>query len=60
LPAFVKIREMIDEKKLGEIRRVYADFGFATNEEDAKRLFDPNLCGGALLDVGLYTIHLAR
>ena len=59
LPHMVKIRELIESGSIGEVRMVQADFGFRTGVNPEGRLFDKNLGGGALLDVGIYPILLA-
>jgi predicted dehydrogenase len=58
-PVMVQIRELISEGAIGEVRIVEADFGFHAGFDPASRLFNPELGGGALLDVGVYTISLA-
>lgn len=59
LPLFVKLRQMLDEQILGEIRLVQADFAFYTPFNPKGRLFAPELGGGALLDAGIYPVSLA-
>ena len=59
LPYMVKLRELLSAGAIGDVRMVAADFGFRAGFDPAGRLFDPNLGGGALLDVGIYTIALA-
>lgn len=59
LPAIVKIRELLAQGVLGELRMLSADFGFRTSFNPKHRLFNPELGGGALLDVGIYPISLA-
>ena len=59
LPAIVKLREILSEKTIGEVRMLIADFGFRTEMNPKSRIFDPNLGGGALLDVGIYPVSLA-
>ncbi|MCW5852087.1 MAG: Gfo/Idh/MocA family oxidoreductase [Anaerolineae bacterium] len=59
LPIIVRLREMIAEGAIGEVRMVQADFGFRTSFNPTHRLFDPALGGGALLDVGIYPVSLA-
>ena len=59
LPTLVKVRELLAEGAIGEARMVTGDFGFRTNFNPNGRLFDPNLGGGALLDVGIYPLSLA-
>lgn len=59
LPAIVKIRELLAEGVLGEIRMFTADFGFNARPNPEHRLFNPAMGGGALLDVGIYPISFA-
>lgn len=59
LPSFRKIRELIGDGAIGDVRLVMADFGFYAPLDEQSRLFDPELGGGALLDIGIYPIMLA-
>lgn len=59
LPLFVEIRRLITEGAIGEPRMVTADFGFSHGGGPEHRLFNPDLAGGALLDVGIYGATLA-
>ena len=59
LPPIVRLREMLAANVIGEVRMVTADFGFRTGWDPAGRLLNPQLAGGGLLDVGIYTIALA-
>lgn len=60
LPTLVKTRQLIADGAIGEARMLYADFGFRMGSViPDHRLFDPNLGGGALLDVGIYPLSLA-
>ena len=60
LPHIVRIRELLEEGVIGNPRALQASFGFRTNYDPKHRLFDPSLGGGALLDVGVYSIALAH
>jgi predicted dehydrogenase len=59
LPAMVRLRELLAAGAIGEVRMVQADFGFRTAWRPEGRLLNPHLGGGALLDVGVYTVSLA-
>ncbi len=59
LPAIVQTREWLAEKRIGEIRRIRADFGFKMPFDPKHRLFNPDLAGGALLDAGIYPLSFA-
>ncbi|MBI1256802.1 MAG: gfo/Idh/MocA family oxidoreductase [Chloroflexi bacterium] len=58
-PAMVKLRELLAQNVIGEVRMVSADFGFRTEMNPQGRLFDLALGGGALLDVGIYPLSFA-
>jgi len=58
-PVLVKIRELIGQGAIGEVRMINADFGFRAGFNPKSRAFAPELGGGGLLDVGVYPISLA-
>lgn len=58
-PVMVKVRELLAQHVIGDVRMVSADFGFRTNLNPQGRLFDLALGGGALLDVGVYPVSFA-
>jgi predicted dehydrogenase len=60
LPHYAKVREMIDEGKIGELKGVIANFGFLSTQGPDQRHFNPALGGGSLLDVGIYNVFLAQ
>ena len=59
LPAIARVRELVRDGAIGELRLLTADFGFRAPFDPGSRLFDPNLGGGALLDLGVYPLSLA-
>lgn len=59
LPAVQKLKELLAEGVIGEVKTVRADFCFASGCGPEHRLLNPDLAGGALLDVGIYPIHFA-
>ncbi|WP_226038091.1 Gfo/Idh/MocA family protein [Aquibacillus saliphilus] len=59
LPPIVKVREWINNGKIGEVRLVKADFGFRAPWNPEWRLLNPDLGGGALLDAGIYPVSFA-
>ena len=58
MPSINKVLELIEEDVIGEVQYVRADFGFAAPYKPEGRLFNLQLGGGALLDVGIYPLFL--
>jgi len=54
LPAIKKAKQWINEERIGTLKLVEADFCFNPEFNPEKRLFNINLAGGALLDIGVY------
>ena len=59
-PLVRRLHDLVQDGGLGEPRALHASFGFAAEQDPAGRLWDPALGGGALLDLGVYTVDLAR
>ncbi len=60
LPHIVKTKELIDNGSIGKVEHIAIDFGFKANYDPHSRLFNPDLGGGALLDIGIYPLFFAR
>ena len=59
-PSVVELRRQISNGKIGEVKFVQANFGFKrADNAGTSRLDSPELGGGAVLDVGVYTVSLA-
>jgi predicted dehydrogenase len=59
LPIAAKARELIADGAIGDVLRVQVDFGFRSGWNPEGRLLNPDLAGGALLDVGIYVASFA-
>lgn len=59
LPAISKAKQWIVEGKIGKIKHIKADFGFKAEYNPESRIFNPELGGGSLLDIGIYPIAFA-
>lgn len=59
-PAIVAARELIADGAIGEVRQVYADLGVDRPYDPQDRLFNPDLGGGAMLDLGVYVVSFAQ
>ncbi|MEO0733072.1 MAG: Gfo/Idh/MocA family oxidoreductase [Bacteroidota bacterium] len=71
LPSTLKLKELIDAGTIGEVQSIRADFGFRAADLDAiltssapaparNRILNPELGGGALLDIGIYPQFLSQ
>ena len=59
-PLMSKVREFVQSGTLGEIFFLQADFGFLPKDRNPKgRLFNPELAGGSILDIGVYPVSFA-
>jgi predicted dehydrogenase len=59
-PVVRRLAEVIADGAIGEVVSIHADFSIAGPFEATHRLRAPELGGGALLDLGVYPIHLAH
>ena len=55
-PVALQLREICDSGIIGEVGGLTGEIGLHLSQE---RLFDPEMAGGALLDIGVYTCSLA-
>lgn len=60
LPQTALIERLVADGAIGEVRSVYADFGADFSDLAGGPVFDPELGGGALRDIGIYPVWLAR
>jgi predicted dehydrogenase len=59
LPSMARLRQLLADGVIGDLRMLQADFGFRAAFNPYSRLFDRTLAGGGLLDVGVYCVSLA-
>ncbi|TXS45108.1 gfo/Idh/MocA family oxidoreductase [Streptomyces sp. uw30] len=59
-PLIRRLKALVDDGAIGEVRHVQADFGLAGPFPPAHRLRDPAQGGGALLDLGVYPVSFAH
>lgn len=57
MPSRKMIDDIIKSKELGEVKSLTANLGYALTHKE--RMVKPELAGGALLDVGVYTLNFA-
>ena len=59
LPHYHKLMQILREGRLGKLQSVLVNFGFIPQAPVPARLFEPDLGGGALLDIGIYNVFIA-
>ena len=57
-PALGMVRSLIRDGRIGTPRLVTATLGYSMG--DKERIMRPDLCGGALLDLGVYCLNFVR
>ena len=60
LPHYDVVRQCLEQKLIGDVRAVQADHGQLLYPDGPQRLSDPQLAGGALLDLGIYPVSFAH
>ncbi len=60
LPHIAQLREILASGVLGKIYNIQADHGQRLADRNIPRLVEPELAGGALLDLGIYPISFAH
>jgi predicted dehydrogenase len=58
-PSFQKAMEIIHSGELGALKLVRSDFAFNADYSPEKRLYNVDLGGGSLLDIGIYPIFMS-
>ncbi len=59
-PQTEKLVELLKSGIIGDVKLVRATFGFRSEYDPEQRLFSNALGGGGILDVGCYTVSMAR
>lgn len=60
MPLFHQLRTFIQYGQLGTLKMIQAPFGSCKEAAPGNRFFNPDLAGGALLDIGTYALSLVR
>lgn len=59
IPAYKKAKEWVNDGKIGDVKLINASFGNSNEFNPNSRLFNPELAGGSVYDVGVYPIQFA-
>lgn len=57
IPSIIKVQEIVRSGVIGEVRGIDASFCYASSIEEEAKLFQNDMAGGSLLDVGVYGLH---
>ena len=60
MPLYKKLWQIAQSRKLGKLQVIQLNFGSFKDYDMSNRFFNINLAGGALLDIGVYSLSLAR
>ncbi|HEX3038077.1 MAG TPA: Gfo/Idh/MocA family oxidoreductase [Oscillospiraceae bacterium] len=58
LPSIQKARQWVEEKRIGELNLASAEFAFVAGKDPKNRMYNPDLAGGAMYDLGVYDIEI--
>jgi predicted dehydrogenase len=59
LPGMAEVKRIIASGEIGRVRQIQSDFGFVGDVGPEHRLYNPELGGGALLDIGIYPLAIS-
>ena len=59
IPHYQQLMNMLQQKCIGEVMAVQANFGFKLQDNAPQRLYDIALGGGTLMDIGIYNVFFA-
>lgn len=60
MPVYRKLNEILSKGELGDLKMIQMNFGSYKDYDMKNRFFNPNLAGGALLDIGVYALSFVR
>lgn len=60
MPCYSQIKQWLDQKEIGELQYITSQIGFAFSDRTDHRLLNPDLAGGAILDLGVYSISISQ
>ncbi|MDN5201981.1 Gfo/Idh/MocA family oxidoreductase [Fulvivirgaceae bacterium BMA10] len=59
LPGIIKLQEVLESGRIGDVLSIKADFGYNWPFDPKSRVYNPDLGGGSLLDIGIYPLFLS-
>ena len=60
MPVFTEVSKYIERGELGRLKLIEVNLGSNKDYDMTNRFFNPELAGGAMLDIGVYALSFAR
>ena len=60
MPVYNTVSKYIEDGTLGKLKLITVDFGTKKDYDMTNRFFNPDLAGGAMLDIGVYALSFVR
>ena len=60
LPIYTQVKSWLDSGVIGEVKSLDSNFGFCMPKDLDDRMYNHDLAGGALLDMGIYNITVSQ
>lgn len=60
MPLFIELKHRINSGEFGTLKLIQASFGSFKEPDPTNRFFNPELAGGAILDIGTYALSFVR
>lgn len=60
MPLYKKLWDIVEKGTIGKVQMIQLNFGSYKEYDMNNRFFNMNLAGGALLDIGVYALSIAR
>lgn len=60
MPLYLELKKRAQANEFGRLKMIQAPFGSYKEPDPKNRFFNPDLAGGALLDIGTYAVSFAR
>ncbi|WP_214779940.1 Gfo/Idh/MocA family oxidoreductase [Exiguobacterium sp. s22] len=60
MPLFEELRRRVQAGAIGRVNMIHVTFGSYKEDDPSNRFFNPELAGGAMLDIGTYALSFAR
>ena len=60
LPIYARVRDWLSSGAIGRVQAIQSSFCFHAPFDPGSRLFNADLAGGSLLDIGIYNVAMTR